>query len=248
MEKQEWQPASSDIVILDLPSNQGSEHEIVFAGDPPKVVGGGYVLATAGSTPVMGYFFSSLRLPGLEISCIDDPNYLQQLLHANQSVARQLILTAARPFPSSGTGTLYRHDLMTGTAQDLGITFFGFPPVVKAVEKNSPFFGKMHPGQTVDALCLQGHLDLTLQSGGFTASRIHQLLQETSHYDCPGSRQIVVKDRPDVLEKDPNGTRGAFDFDGLIHVGNWFRPRNKPVSRTTAHTTTAASASYYPQR
>jgi hypothetical protein len=75
------------------------------------------------------------------------------------------------------------------------------------VDQSSPL-GKVNPGQTVDAVCIPGHVDLTLQSMGFTAYRVTTLLEETAHIP---SRQLLVKDVKDFLQTEPRGdANGAF--------------------------------------
>lgn len=195
-------------VLIDLPIHNNSG--LIFSDSPPRVTQVTDSALQQRYGDITGYYFSSLRLPGLAITDIYDSNRLRQLLLANQALPRKNILTRQAP-PYSNYGCRYRHELPTHTP--LGVTLDGFPPKVKEVH-SGPLAGKMNPGQTIDAVCIPGQPDLTLQSGGFTAYKVTQVLEQTSH--IPG-RELIVKDQADVIRGEPRGSsNAAFDTGGCI--------------------------------
>ena len=229
---------TDDVVVVDLPLHQNSG--LIFTGEPPRisqVTNSDHHKYTSSSvSSLVGYYFSSLKLPGLEVSQIADANQLRQLLAANQTVTRQVILTRQAPAAATTTdvwvGCLYRHDLPPGDLRDV-LALEGFPPRIQHVPSDSPLAGRLHPGQCVDAVVIPAYQQdgdddvvLTMQSTGFTASRVRAVLQETQHLV---GRQLVVKDRADVLQTSTTGERGWFDLGTF--GGGWFRPRRKVAKR-----------------
>lgn len=66
--------------------------------------------------------------------------------------------------------------------------------------------GKIHSGQSVSAVIVPGLANLTMQSGGFTGSRVAEHLQ--THCHAP-NKQLVVMDQP-ILVQD-NTSSGEYD-------------------------------------
>jgi hypothetical protein len=75
---------------------------------------------------------------------------------------------------SGNRGPFYSHVLPE--VQYLGITFDGFPAKVNTVDKSSSFYGRILPGQRVEAVVVPGSADLKFESGGFTGHRVTQHL------------------------------------------------------------------------
>lgn len=171
-----------------------------FENDPPRVSS----VTNEAHQRFVGYYFSKLKLPGLEISGVLDCNVLRALLLQNQSLVRTLILTDTPPRRGD---TLYQHDL----PKNVGLTFSGFPPVVQSIT-DVTWMSRVRVGQAVHAVCIPGRAPFMLESGGFTASRVQQLLNETSHMD---GRCLILKDRKEVL-KPKDGSRDLFDLGGCL--------------------------------
>ena len=151
---------------------------------------------------LVGYYFSRLVLPGLEILGVFDANVLRTLLLQHQNVPRTLVLTDTPPKRGE---TLYQHELK----KVVGLTFSGFPPCVQSIT-DEILWSSVRVGQAVHAVCIPGRPPLMLQSGGFTAVRVQQLLEETFHID---GRHLILKDRKEEL-KPRGGSRAAFDLEG----------------------------------
>lgn len=225
---------TTTVVVIDLPLHESCG--FMVDGNPPRITQ--VVSDVGGDDPkhhqhLVGYYVASLQLPGLTISNIADSNRLRQLIQSNVHLARRLTLTSHPPTTAAtnaAVGCLYQHDLPVGSTAELGLALHGFPPYIQSVSDRSPLAGKVHPGQTVDAVLVPGQqaTHLTLQSGGFTAHRITSLLDESQKLT---GRQLVVKDRADVMNTEPRGTsRGAFDAGDLLT--NWFKPRKKVVTKS----------------
>lgn len=171
-----------------------------FENDPPRVSS----VSNETHQRLLGYYFSKLTLPGLEISGVFDCNALRALLIENQNVARTLILTDTPPKRGE---TLYQHDLQKA----VGLTFSGFPPRVQSITDES-LNARIRVGQAVHALCIPDRAPFMMKSGGFTAFRLQQLLDETSHID---GRHLILKDRMEVL-RPKEGSRDPFDCEGCL--------------------------------
>jgi hypothetical protein len=159
-------------------------------------------LAQQGTT-IEGYYFSALRLPGFEITNVVHEQQLTKLMASNRHLPRTLVVSSHPPLASLH-GCHYKHDLPA--CDDLGIQFTGFPAKVLSVDPNSPMVGKIHPGQSVHAVIVPRLADLTMQSGGFTGSRVAEHLQ--THGQAP-NKQLVVMDQP-ILVRDKT-SRNAID-------------------------------------
>jgi hypothetical protein len=178
---------------------------IVFGADPLRVLGLTQPipsLAREGRN-IEGYYFHSLRLPGLEIKNVVHASELISTITANRHLSITLVVSSHPP-PTNRNGCQYKHDLPA--TDNLGVYFSGFPAKIQAVDPNSPMAGKMHRGQSVYAVVVPGLADLTMQSGGFTGSRVAEHLQ--THWHVPG-KQIVITHQP-ILVQDRT-SNGAFD-------------------------------------
>jgi hypothetical protein len=150
---------------------------------------------TRQGTHIEGYYFHSLRLPGLEITNVVHEQQLIKIMTANRHLPRILVVSSHLP-PTSSNGCHYKHDLPT--TDNLGIHFSGFPARVQSVDKDSPMVGKIHPGQSVNAVIIPGLADLKIESEGFTGSRVAEHLQ--THCHVP-HKQLIVMDQP-ILAQD----------------------------------------------
>lgn len=150
----------------------------------------------------VGYYASTLVVPGLSIVNISDQNYLFKLLQKYQQGQRRLVLTN---IPPECNNCYYILDLPIENKHSkypFGLILDGFPPHVKGLTKDSLMTGKVLPGQTIHAICIPGQPDLTFQSGGFTTYRITDVLNNSS--DIFG-RKLIVKDRADKVITEPKG-------------------------------------------
>ncbi|GAX11312.1 hypothetical protein FisN_15Lh241 [Fistulifera solaris] len=185
-------------VEVKVPLPQHASSGFSFEHDPPRVSS----VVNDSHQRLLGYYFSKLALPGLEISGIFDCNILRKLLMENEHVERTLILTDTPPKRGE---ILYQYTL----PREVGLTFSGFPPCVQSISDYS-LFGRVRVGQAIHALCIPGRSPLMMQSGGFTAMRLQQQIEETSHID---GRHLILKDKKEEL-KLREGSRGAFDPEG----------------------------------
>ena len=196
-------------VIIDLPIGESSG--IAFAGSPPRVSQLILEFPHVKENEVHGYYFHALQiLPGLEVSNVYDSNRLRELIMANQNLARRLVLSQVPP-AIQNDGCRYKHDIPTGS--ELGIQFTGFPAQIGSVDPSSPFVGKIYPGQHVDSVIVPGQPVLTLQSGGFTGSRVQEYLKRHAHVP---NKQITLKDQtltPPVRRQKHTNT-DPFDLGG----------------------------------
>jgi hypothetical protein len=142
-------------------------------------------------THIEGYYFISLRLPGLEIKNVVQALELSELITVNRHLTITLVVSSHPP-PTNGNGCHYKHDLPA--TNNLGIHFSGFPAKTQSVDPNSPMAGKIHPGQSVYAVIVPGLADLTMQSGGFTGSRVAEHLQ--THWHVPHKQLVVTTHQP----------------------------------------------------
>lgn len=160
-----------------------------------------------------GHFIHGLVMPDIEIVMLADSNHLANLLNVNIMNPRHLLVSHNMYFidPSIGSnavaGAMYKHRLPA--AKDLGFTLVGFPPVIHCVTQHSIFVGKLHPGQTVEALIVPGMPVFNLGAGGFTNAKLQERLNSTSHIE---GRQLVVKDVTSAYGKGrEKGSSAAFD-------------------------------------
>ncbi|GAX12762.1 hypothetical protein FisN_15Hh241 [Fistulifera solaris] len=191
-------PSGTVEVEVKVPLPLHASSGFSFEHDPPRVSG----VVNDAHQRLLGYYFNKLALPGLEIWGVFDCNVLRKLLMENEHVERTLILTDTPPKRGE---ILYQYTL----PREVGLTFSGFPPCVQSI--NDKFlFGRVRVGQAVHALCIPGRAPFMMQSGGFTAVRLQQQIEETSHID---GRQLILKDKKEEL-KTRAGSRGAFDPEG----------------------------------
>lgn len=213
-------PVEDAVHTVDLEVDKASG--LTFTGSPPKISA---VLRDdplwQGQNSPVGCYVMALQLPGVEISGFRDASTLQQVLEGHLRVSNyRLVISTYPPTDSGDQGLLYRHDLPTD--QDLGITFDGFPAKIATVDKLSLFYGRIVPGQFVEAVVVPGSADLKFESGGFTGHRVAQYLTETANVV---GRRLVIANVPLNPPNRPGYTKfdqsDPFDFGGF--VGNWFR-------------------------
>jgi hypothetical protein len=212
--------------IIELPVND-SLGGFVVEGTPPKVtniaptmVEQFYPQWIGKESQLIGCFVVAVQFQGVEVTGFTDANTVHQFLKLHQHVSPRRIVLSSQP-NQSNTGTnsgvlLYRHDIPQNISKDLGIVFDGFPAQVKQVDKNSPFFGRIAPGQFVDRIIVPGRPDLMFASGGFTGYRVSQYLQETSNVS--ETRYIVMKQNAEAPSKKgftDRDARNPFDLGGF---------------------------------
>lgn len=160
----------------------------------------------------VGNYIHGIILPDVEIVNLVEPQHLLELMKVNSSNPRRLIVSS-NPFyidpsvdsgNSKALGALYKHNIPT--MSNLGFTMRGFPPVISSVLHGSHFAGRLHSGQTVEALLVPGQPTMNLAAGAFTSAKVAERLLETSHI---GGRQLVVKDA--VIPPREKGTSRPVD-------------------------------------
>jgi hypothetical protein len=208
--------------VIDLIVGDGSGG-LSYQGCPPRVTSSSPELALQNQhvAHFVGCYVVVVRLPDdLEISGFSDVAALLQVLGAHQSRARKLILSDTSPPYICNHGLLYRYGLPMEV--DLGLVLDGFPAKVVAVDKLSPFYGRILPDQYVESILVPGKDDLVFDCGGFTGHRVTQYLLDTANV---AGRQIIVKDSPiyptEKLGYSDQEMRAAFDMAGFNW--NWLR-------------------------
>jgi hypothetical protein len=190
-------------VEIELQAN--TDLGIVFGADPLRVLSITLPIPSLvrEGAKIEGYYFHSLRLPGLEIKNVVHTSEFIDIVTANRHLTIILVVSSHPP-PTNRNGCQYKHDLPA--TDNLGIHFSGFPAKIQSVDPNSPMVGKIHPDQSVFAVVVPGLADLTMQSGGFTGSRVAEHLQ--THWHVP-HKQLVVTHQP-ILVQDST-SNSAFD-------------------------------------
>jgi hypothetical protein len=180
-------------VEIELQAN--ADPGIVFRGDPLRVLHLTQPIPSLvrEGTNIEGYYFHSLRLPGLEIKNVVHEQQLNNILTANRHLPRTLVVSSHPPLASKN-GCHYKHDLPV--TEHLGLHFTGFPAKVQSVDPNSFMVGKIHPGQSVSAVIVPGLADLTMLSGGFAGSHVQQHLQTYRHVP---NKQLTVMDQHQAM-------------------------------------------------
>lgn len=196
-------------MILDLEVNSSSG--FIFDGSPPHVTRLVHdIPSLAAGQSIVGYYFQSLQIPGVEITNVYDTSRLHQLLLTNKHLPRRLMLCSHAPqVQVRNDECRYIHDI-PATAY-LGVHFSGFPAKVASLDPKSPMAGKIHPGQSVYAVIVPGQPDLEFNSGGFTGHRVQEHLRQNSHVP---QKQLVLVDRPMFLKG--KASNAAFDKSDCI--------------------------------
>mmetsp|Transcript_829 Transcript_829/g.1540 ORF Transcript_829/g.1540 Transcript_829/m.1540 type:complete len:224 (-) Transcript_829:155-826(-) len=158
----------------------------------------------------LNWYAQSLSVENIEYSYIADSHTLQELLHQFHGAPRTLrIYKTPQIGPPQITLTL-------PAAKDVGLDFDGFPPVVSHVNKSSMWHTKVPEGFVVDRLVLSDGKELSLSSGGFTASNVNRALMETSEQE---GRVLVLKK---VTPKgDMTSSSGPFDLSSFRNRSHW---------------------------
>lgn len=202
-------------VVVDVPANESSG--LMLSGSPASVTSSSYHASH------VGLYVIAVRLPGVELTGLNDSTAVSQKLIQHSSGPRQVVLSGKAPALSPTIR--YTHTLPSN--QDLGLTFDGFPAKVQIVDPKSAFARTVQPEQNVLAVLVPGYPMLSFESGGFTGHRVQKHLKETSH--C-ADRKLILQDQPvKVLPKRYQKTaqdadlNSPFDFKGF--TGNWFRRR-----------------------
>jgi hypothetical protein len=187
---------SNGISVVDLPIGP-SDLGFQVQGSPPQVS-----VINNKDSPVFGQisvgcYIHGIIMPYIEIANLLDPVHLMQLIQANAKNPRRLMVSSS-PFyvdasigntTSVVRGALYKHQLPASSS--LGFAMKGFPPVIAIVAPTSPLVGRLHPGQTVEALLVPGYPVMNLAAGAFTSAKVEERLLSTCQL---GGRQLVVKD------------------------------------------------------
>lgn len=202
----------SDVYFVDLPV-RSADLKFEVEGCPPQISIVHKDCPVADQLPE-GHYIHGVILPEIEIVSLTDPVHLQNLIEANTSNPRRLMVSSS-PFYVDSTvenrnntdavrGALYKHTLPASSS--LGFGMRGFPPVITVVAPTSPLSGRLHPGQTVEALLVPGQPIFNLGAGGFTSARVEERLFDTC--EIP-RRTLVVKDGHD--DKAGKGSSRALD-------------------------------------
>lgn len=207
-----------EIYVVNLPvgcHDLGFQVEGATTGTTPLVI-----TSVAKDSPLqgrlfVGHYIHGLLMPDIEIVNLSIATHLMEMLHLNVANQRQLLISSTPYYvdPSTGTrtlGAMYKHKLPSSSSSmkngDLGFAMRGFPPVISTVQPTSIMTGRLHPGQTVEALLIPGQPVMNLAAGAFTSSKVQERLLRTAHIT---GRQLVVKDgAPPQREK---GSNAAFD-------------------------------------
>jgi len=159
----------------------------------------------------VGLYVHGISLPQAEIVNLSDPQHLMQVIQANATNPRRLLVSSSPYFvdtslgsSASTRGTLYKHELPATSS--LGISLKGFPPFISHVAPSSPLLGRVHPGQVVVALVVPGRPIMNLEAGGLRADRVEEQLNNTC---TMANRQLVVKDGTGAMRQ--KGSRAAMD-------------------------------------
>jgi hypothetical protein len=163
-------------------------------------------------TLFVGHYIHGLIMPDIEIVNLSDPTHLTNMLRANVANPRQLLISSTPYYVDASIGTstigaLYKHKL---PAKYLGVTMRGFPPVIENVEPTSMMTGRLHPGQTVEALLVPGQPVMNLAAGAFTSAKLQDQLLRTAHME---GRQLVVKDGGAHQHQREKGSNDPFAMD-----------------------------------
>jgi hypothetical protein len=168
------------------------------------------------SSPLVGHvsvglYVHGISLPQAEIVNLSDPQHLMQVIQANCTNPRRLLVSSSPYYVDSSLGssastrgTLYKHELPA--TPSLGITLKGFPPFISYVAPSSPLVGRVHTGQIVVALLVPGRPMMNLEAGGFRSDRVEEQLINTCTLT---NRQLVVKDGAGAMRE--KGSRAGMD-------------------------------------
>jgi hypothetical protein len=152
---------------------------VEFDGSPPRIVN------IDPKSPLREQFHHSanvpydlhmLQLPNVEVINFITPTHLKNLIASNVGSERYLFISSTPQYVDASigkvtfeknqtAGAIYKHALPT--ISDLGVTFTRFPPVVQHVATNSPLYGRLVTGQTVQALLVPGSTRFDLEAGEF---------------------------------------------------------------------------------
>ena len=185
--------AEPSLYIVELPVGC-SDLGLKLVGSPPTIsdlLKNGPLTGKVTS----GHYVHGIVMPGVVIDNLIDSGHLTQLLKANVSGPRSIMVSPSPFFadPVAGTnhkGPLYKHTLPANVS-DLGLSMKGFPPAITLVSSNSPLKGRIYEGQGVQAVIIPGQPIFSLQSGGFTDAKVLEKLASTSEIEA---RQLVVTD------------------------------------------------------
>jgi hypothetical protein len=202
--------AQPSLYIVDLPIGR-SELGFDVVGSPPCISNVSKLYNSVPNSPNLteGHYIHGLIMPDIVIDNLNDPEHLKNLLKANVSGPRHIMVSPSPFFAdpiagSQNVGALYKHALPVKV--DLGLQMKGFPPGITYVSPNSPLAGRVHPGQGVHALVVPGQPIFNLQAGAFTSDKVQQRLASTANIE---GRQLVVKDGAQPRRE--KGSRAAFD-------------------------------------
>lgn len=187
--------SDSGICFVDLPIGP-ADLGFQVQGSPPQISIVDKNSPIFGQVEV-GHYIHGIEMPNIEIVNLTDPVHSIQLIQANAANPRRLMVSSS-PFyvdASIGNsnavlrGALYKHQLPASPS--LGFAMKGFPPVITVVAPTSLLAGRLHPGQTVEALLVPGQPVMNLAAGAFTSAKVEERLLSSCEL---GGRQLVVKD------------------------------------------------------
>jgi len=199
--------SNDGVYFVDLPV-ASADVRFEVQGSPPQI-SVVYMDCPVADKLTVGHYVHGIVMPEIEIVSLADPVHLQSLIQANAANPRRLMISSS-PFyvdtvvRSSVSGAIYKHTLPASSS--LGFGMRGFPPFIAVVAPTSPLAGRIHQGQTVEALLVPGQPILNLASGGFTSNRVEERLLKTCQIQ---GRQLVVKDEQTM--KREKGSSRAFD-------------------------------------
>jgi hypothetical protein len=185
---------TNGIYVVDLPIGP-ADLGFQVQGTPPQIS------VINKDSPVfgqicVGHYIHGIIMSEIEIVNLTDPVHVTQLIQANAKNPRRLMISSS-PFYVDGSidntnavrSAIYKHRLPASSS--LGFAMKGFPPSITVVAPTSPLAGRLHPGQTVEALLVPGQPVMNLAAGAFTSAKVEERLLATCQL---GGRQLVVKD------------------------------------------------------
>lgn len=198
---------------VDLPMGSSSLlHGMTFAGSPPvlKAIDPSSSLARSTDDILLHWYAQTLSVDNIEYSYIADTHTLEELLQQFCHVPGTQLTLYKTPMigPPQVTLTL-------PAGKDIDIDVDGFPPVVSHVAKSSMWHAKVPKGFVVDRLILHSG-ELSLASGGFTASNVNRAIAESSSEQ--GRIMVLKKVTP---KGDVTSSSRPFDWGAFVNDSKW---------------------------
>lgn len=183
----------SPTYMVDLPMEVPPEMlGLHFNGSPPTIANIEIKSPLQGRIQ-SGHYIHGVKLVNIEIMNLVSCDHLTEVLRANASYPRQLVVSSSPTYTDPMIGRRYGHPLfkhqLPTNAHHVGFVMRGFPPVITSVTDGMK--GRLFPGQTVEGLYIPGRPLMNLQAGGFTSNNVYHAISETSGIE---GRQLVVRD------------------------------------------------------